>query len=113
MSNSRPQAININLSLVGNSLYNVVAQELEEDVTKYNLMFGAKEVNWDTIFLKSTYLTKHYAITSMQKAARVKKTRTESGKPVKFSKWQQLLTMEIIKYSERVLNLPRSILFYF
>jgi hypothetical protein len=42
--NSQLQPIDIDLFSVGNNLCDVLAQELEEDVTKYNLMFGAKEV---------------------------------------------------------------------
>jgi hypothetical protein len=43
-SNSQLHPINIDLFSVGHNLYDVLALELEEDVTKYNLMFGAKEV---------------------------------------------------------------------
>jgi hypothetical protein len=51
-SNSQLQAINIDLFSVGNNLYDALTQELEEDVQKYNLMFGAKEVYCHIIFLK-------------------------------------------------------------
>lgn len=43
-SNSQLQAINIDLFSLGSNLYDVLAEELEEDVTKCNIMFGAKEV---------------------------------------------------------------------
>jgi hypothetical protein len=54
-SNSQLQAINIDLFSVGNNLYDVLAQELEEDVTNYNLMFGAKEVILLNLIEKSTH----------------------------------------------------------
>ena len=43
-SNSPVKAINIDLFSLGNNLYDVLAQELGEDVTKCNLVFGTKEV---------------------------------------------------------------------
>ncbi len=43
-SSSQLQPINIDLFSVGHNLYDVLTLELAEDVTKYNLMFGAKEV---------------------------------------------------------------------
>ncbi|CAB3998738.1 Divergent AAA region [Paramuricea clavata] len=55
-SNLQLQAINIDLFSVGNNLYDVLAQELEEDVTKYNLIFGAKEVDKEkTLFKQEIY----------------------------------------------------------
>jgi hypothetical protein len=42
--NSQPQAIDIDLFSVGSNLLDVLAQEFGEDLAKYNLMFGTKEV---------------------------------------------------------------------
>ena len=48
-SNAQLQAISIDLFSLGSNLHDVLAEELEEDVTRCNLMFGAKEVE-DTMF---------------------------------------------------------------